>query len=269
MNNIQNKTKIPCSVCILTFNSEKGLRRCLESVTAFDELIICDGGSTDGTLEIALKYGALVIPQSQEFLDKNNRLVNFSGVRNQMLKTAKYDWQFHLDSDETLTKELAAEIDNVILEENKRISENIFLVPRKYLYLQQVIDTSITYPNSQYRFFNRMHVTNFSRTIHERINFSQDEKIGTLANSILVPIEMTPEEQWEKFKKYIAMEVKARKNINFETKVYFLKLFLKRFIALLYRFLAKTVFGRGRKLPIEYEINTIKYQVSLFLKLMF
>ena len=39
--------KINCSVGILTFNSEETLLKCLESVSDFSEIIICDGGNTD------------------------------------------------------------------------------------------------------------------------------------------------------------------------------------------------------------------------------
>jgi glycosyltransferase involved in cell wall biosynthesis len=50
--------KIRCSVGILTYNSGKNLRRALESVKNFSNIIIADGGSTDDTLQIAAEYGA-------------------------------------------------------------------------------------------------------------------------------------------------------------------------------------------------------------------
>ena len=53
--------KISCSVGILTFNSAASLPVCLESVKHFSEIIICDGGSTDSTIEIARKFGCVVI----------------------------------------------------------------------------------------------------------------------------------------------------------------------------------------------------------------
>ena len=51
------------SIIIPTFNSARSLDQCLESIRAQDyppdkiEIIIVDAGSTDGTLEIAAKYG--------------------------------------------------------------------------------------------------------------------------------------------------------------------------------------------------------------------
>ena len=48
---------------MLTYNSEKTLRRALESVKDFDDIILCDGDSTDQTHAIAAEYGARVVRQ--------------------------------------------------------------------------------------------------------------------------------------------------------------------------------------------------------------
>ena len=44
------------SVCIITGNEEKNIRRCLESVRWADEIIVVDSLSTDRTCEIAREY---------------------------------------------------------------------------------------------------------------------------------------------------------------------------------------------------------------------
>ena len=41
------------SVVINTYNAAKQLERTLESVTDFDEIVVCDMESTDHTLDIA------------------------------------------------------------------------------------------------------------------------------------------------------------------------------------------------------------------------
>ncbi|MCB0386141.1 MAG: glycosyltransferase family 2 protein, partial [Bdellovibrionales bacterium] len=63
-----NSRQFTCSVVIATFNSEKSLERVLRSVRTqeFDqdlvEILILDGGSRDGTLDIARRFGARVVP---------------------------------------------------------------------------------------------------------------------------------------------------------------------------------------------------------------
>ncbi|MBU6323773.1 glycosyltransferase, partial [Patescibacteria group bacterium] len=92
--------KIPCSVEIVTRNSGATLRRALESVKDFAEVLVVDGGSTDDTLAIAHEYGAKIILQDPAFLDGEGRIADFSGVRNQGLAAAREPWFFFLDSDE-------------------------------------------------------------------------------------------------------------------------------------------------------------------------
>ena len=49
------------SVVIHTYNSERYLERCLESVKDADEIIICDMYSTDRTIDIAKKFNCKIV----------------------------------------------------------------------------------------------------------------------------------------------------------------------------------------------------------------
>ena len=50
------------SVVIITFNEEKNIKRCIESVALVaEEVIVIDSFSNDKTVEIALALGAKVI----------------------------------------------------------------------------------------------------------------------------------------------------------------------------------------------------------------
>jgi glycosyltransferase involved in cell wall biosynthesis len=91
INNVQT-SKIPCSVLILTFNSGNSIDKCLASVRDFAEIIMSDGGSTDATLDIGEKYNCKIISQDKIFKNIDGSINDFSGLRNQLIVSANYDW---------------------------------------------------------------------------------------------------------------------------------------------------------------------------------
>ncbi len=61
------KNEVKLSVVIITFNEEHNIRRCIESVEGIaDDITVVDSFSTDATLDICKKMGAVVY--SQKFL---------------------------------------------------------------------------------------------------------------------------------------------------------------------------------------------------------
>jgi glycosyltransferase involved in cell wall biosynthesis len=86
------------STVVLSKNEEKNIKRCLESLSWCEEIIVVDDNSTDGTVEIAKKMGAQVIVHS---LDDD-----FSAQRNIGLWHATGDWVLFVDADEKVTSAL-------------------------------------------------------------------------------------------------------------------------------------------------------------------
>jgi glycosyltransferase involved in cell wall biosynthesis len=83
------------SLCVIVKNEEAALPRMLRSAAPFvDEIIVCDTGSTDRSVAIALEFGAKVV--SARFED------DFSAPRNISLAAATGDWVLVLDADEWL-----------------------------------------------------------------------------------------------------------------------------------------------------------------------
>ncbi len=80
------------SVVIQTLNSEKFLERVLQSVKAFDEIVICDMYSTDKTIEIAERYNCKIV-----FHEKTNYC---EPARNFAIQAASHEWVLVVDSDE-------------------------------------------------------------------------------------------------------------------------------------------------------------------------
>lgn len=95
------------SVVLATYNEEKNIGDCLESVKGLaDEIVIVDGSSKDKTREIAKSFGARVL--------KTQNHPIFHVNKQKALEAAKEDWILQLDADERVTPELADEIKKVI-----------------------------------------------------------------------------------------------------------------------------------------------------------
>lgn len=83
------------SVCMIVKNEEAMLAMALESVIDADEIVVCDTGSTDRTVEIARRYTDKVFTDFTWCDD-------FSAARNHADSKATGEWILVLDADEQL-----------------------------------------------------------------------------------------------------------------------------------------------------------------------
>ena len=250
---------IPCTVGILTFNSGQTLRRALESVKDFAEIIICDGGSTDDTLAIAAAYGCTILSQDRKYQNEDGRLSDYAGVRNQCIDAAHYDWFFYIDSDECATPELCASIRaTVIATEPEFLIYNIS--PRIVLDERRVIEHSSNYPGWQKRFFNLTTGARFRKAIHERIEYDAIHyPAGYLGGHWHYFI--TSATDADKTARYIRMDVRLYRTKH-----------LNRFLRLVWEKLSTIVkvaiktawnyirYGRRGTMPLALEMRRISYQ---------
>jgi glycosyltransferase involved in cell wall biosynthesis len=85
------------SICMIVKNEEKHLEQCLASIKSIaSEIIIVDTGSTDGTIQIAKKFGARIF--HYEWND------DFAAARNFALDKVTQAWTFILDADEKIAE---------------------------------------------------------------------------------------------------------------------------------------------------------------------
>lgn len=70
------------ALCILTFNEVECVSKMIPDLdtSAFDEVFVVDGGSTDGTLDVYRKYGIRVIPQTSRGRGEAFRLAERSST---------------------------------------------------------------------------------------------------------------------------------------------------------------------------------------------
>lgn len=91
------------SILILTLNEEANIEAVLDSVAAFDDVVVLDSGSTDRTVEVAQSRRARVVRRPFD---------NWAAHHNWALVTIdfRHPWIFYLDADERMTPPLEAEI---------------------------------------------------------------------------------------------------------------------------------------------------------------
>ncbi|MEX2513466.1 MAG: glycosyltransferase [Cyclobacteriaceae bacterium] len=90
------------SVIIPTYNREKFIDEAVQSVLYQDykgnlEILVCDDGSTDNTLNILSRYGSKIKVITKEFHDNSQGV---SSTRNRGIRAATQPWICFLDSDD-------------------------------------------------------------------------------------------------------------------------------------------------------------------------
>lgn len=133
------------SVVINTYNAEQHLRKVLESVKDFDEIVICDMESTDSTLEIAKEYGCKTVC----FPKKDYTIVE--PARNFAIQQASNEWVLVVDADELVTPALKDYLYNIISDNTSDI-RGIY-IPRRNYFMGTFMHS--LYPDYILRFFRK------------------------------------------------------------------------------------------------------------------
>ena len=133
------------SVALATYNEERNLPACLDSVRDLaDEIVIVDGSSQDKTVEIAKRYGAKVVV--------TENLPNFHINKQKAIDLATKDWVFQLDADERVSEELAEEIKSKLANNS---STNGYWVARKNWFLGRFLMKGGQYPDYTLRLYRK------------------------------------------------------------------------------------------------------------------
>ena len=87
----KNKT-MKVSFAIIAKNEKNSITKCLESLKGADEIVVCDTGSEDNTIEIAKKYTDKIFTDYKWNDD-------FAEARNYAISKCSGDWIFTIDCD--------------------------------------------------------------------------------------------------------------------------------------------------------------------------
>lgn len=96
------------SVVVCVRNEEKRLRECLESVFANnpDEVIVVDGDSTDGTLDIARQFSGVRIIESRNSSLTRDRQKGLDAARNELVAMVDADHRLKVGDLDSLLKDM-------------------------------------------------------------------------------------------------------------------------------------------------------------------
>lgn len=137
--NFKKNMKLPISIIILTFNEERNIESCLESVCDFvEDIFVVDSFSTDKTLEISRRYTDKIFQHEFE---------NYGSQRNWALNNLplQTEWVLNLDADHRVSERLRSELVKIFSMDHK-INENSFLITRKAIFMDRWIQYGNQYP---------------------------------------------------------------------------------------------------------------------------
>lgn len=144
------------SACLIVKNEEAVLEKCLASLQGIvDEIVVVDTGSTDRTMEIARRFGA--VEGHFEWIK------DFSAARNHALSLASGEWALWIDADEQLDPSCLAEFEKAVCRPHIG-GFSIEIVN----YLDEA-GTVTEFVHSPTRLFRRIPGVAFSEPIHEQI----------------------------------------------------------------------------------------------------
>ena len=150
-------TRAPISCCIICFNEEANIRRCLESVKWCDEIVVVDSFSTDRTVEICREYTSRIIQRPWPGYVEQKRFA---------LAQTNHEWVLNVDADEEVSPTLQREI-LFVLQRNDPAVDGLS-IPRLVYYLGRWWRRG-WYPGRRLRLFRKAKVRWGGVDPHEKV----------------------------------------------------------------------------------------------------
>jgi len=144
------------SAVVLAKNNEATIEKTLKSLTAFDDVVLYDNGSTDKTMEIAKRFTNVNLVQGE--------FKGFGWSKNKAVSFAKHDWIIIVDSDEVVDAELLEVLQTQTLDTN-----TVYLLNFKAFYKEIQVNYCGWNNQKIKRVFNRNTTKYNDNDVHEDI----------------------------------------------------------------------------------------------------
>lgn len=154
-----------------TFNVEKYIADCLESLAWVDRILVVDSFSTDRTLDICRQYTDCIY---------QHEYINSAAQKNWALDLVDTEWVIQVDSDERVESQLAQEILSVLPESNEIDG---YFIRIKNLVWGKWTRCCGLYPCSQIRLFRPDKGRWSDREVHARLQGI--DRVGHLQNHFI------------------------------------------------------------------------------------
>ena len=181
---------IKISAVIISFNEEKDIGRCLESVIDIaDEVLVLDSFSTDGTEEICRKHG---VRFEQHVFD------GYGSQKNRALQMAVHDYILALDADEALSEEARSEVIKV----KKEWMHDGYIFNRRNNYCGHWMRFTTWYPDRKLRLFDRRKAAWTDFDLHEYVKMVPGGTLMRLKGDLLHWTVRSEEDQMAKTEQF-------------------------------------------------------------------
>ena len=134
-----------------------------------------DSGSTDATVEIALRHGARVVQQAW---------LGFGPQKRFAVGQAANDWVLCLDADERITPILRGSIAETLVHQGST-DHPAWRMARANVFMGRVLRHGEGYPDWNLRLFDRRHARWSEDPVHENVVPDPGVPVGTLAGDLL------------------------------------------------------------------------------------
>lgn len=160
------------SLCISLYNEIHNLPLVIDSTIDWvDEIVVVDGGSTDGTLEALRSRGSKIRIISL----KNDPM--FHRMKQKAIENAQGDWVLQLDADEQITTQLRDEILRIVSSQDSE--PFAYEIPRKNMFLGRFLMKGGVYPDYTIRLYQRGTMHFPCKDLHENVEPTEHMKSKT------------------------------------------------------------------------------------------
>jgi glycosyltransferase involved in cell wall biosynthesis len=240
------------SAVIITFNEERNIRRCLESLKdVADELVVVDSFSSDNTEKICLEMGARFEKHAFE---------GYIEQKNYALSRATHDFVISLDADEALSPELKSSVAKA----KHSMQFDGYSMNRLTNYCGKWIHHSGWYPDRKLRMINRKKGKWAGVNPHDKLMLQEGSAIQHLKGDLLHYSYYTFEEHQKQVEKFSTIAANAMHKQGLHSGIF--KILLKPVARFIKSYFIKLGFLDG-KAGLTIAVQTARAAYLRYLKL--